>query len=460
MVRADGVGANPVVEVAYAYRGTSTLRRSGGDRLALALATSGGNVPDARLFTGTIHQADLVADGLLSVAAVARSRFHVPAAMLARILLAADPLVTVADARLRFESLSACCGVYARLDLLPDAFDGEVLGRGTTNVDAGAALRAALARVDAGDPLTLEIGTDSVAVRHAEMEVRERHVPLPARWVRALTELGAIQPRLEPRATLDRASAVRFLRAAMTLPTNRPAWIMGTGAGIRIAHHAGPGSTTAHGIGRLRVVERMLRHLRGLTILSGADGTTAWVADLDGARTTIVLSPQAWRGFSGEGRVLDELAPDLLALVPRVRAELRWQARLDLAELAMRLGAGLTDLRSALAMLSTAGIVGYDIAEGAYFHRELPFEVEQVSRRQPRLAGARSLVAAGRVRFEETGDASMVAWVAGTGVEHRVGLTEAGWTCTCPWYARHRRERGPCKHALAAQIVLIGADDA
>jgi hypothetical protein len=442
----------PVVEQAYSYVRPSTLRPGGGGRLELA--TSGGTAPDARLFIGTIRNPDLVADGLLTVATVARSRFHVPAAMLARILLAADPIVTVADERLRFESLSACCGAYARLDLLPGAVDGEVLGRGTTNVDAGPELRAALARADAGSELSLEIGSDSISVRSDGAEVRERRVPLPARWLRGLTELAAIQSELERRATLDRADAVRLLRTAMALPPNRPAWLTGTGTRLRVAHHAAAGAAAAGGIGRLRVLERMLRHLRTLTVYAGRDGITAWQTDLGDSRLTVVLSPEAWRGFSGEGRLLGGLASDRTALVPRVRAELRWQHSVDAGQVAGALDVSTSQVLGALALLSTAGVVGYDLADGAYFHRELPYDLGQVERRQPRLADARRIVAAGRVRIDEAGENTMVAWVQGTGTEHRVQLDDSGWSCTCPWYGRHRADRGPCKHVLAAQIVL------
>jgi len=75
-----------------------------------------------------------------------------------------DPVVTCGGDRLRFESFSGCCGVYARLDVLSDALDGEVIDRGTTNVDAGGPLREALARVGGADPLRLTVGPDELAV--------------------------------------------------------------------------------------------------------------------------------------------------------------------------------------------------------------------------------------------------------------------------------------------------------
>jgi len=59
------------------------------------------------------------------------------------------------------ESFSACCGVYARLDVLEPALDGEVHERGTTNVDVNGPLREALARVGGGDPLHLAVDARS-----------------------------------------------------------------------------------------------------------------------------------------------------------------------------------------------------------------------------------------------------------------------------------------------------------
>jgi hypothetical protein len=453
----ERAAAEAVVEQRYAYRGRSSIATGG----VLALATSGGSAPEARLFVGTIRRPDLVADGLLTIATVARSRFHVPPAMLARILLAADPIVTVADERLRFESLSACCGVYARLDLSPDAVDGRVFGRGTTNVDAGPDLRAALARLDTGSTMGLEVGSDVVRVRTETSDVSERRVPLPVRWVRALAEVAAIQAGLTRVARLDRVAAMRLLRGAFALPPNRPTWLSGGAMALRIGHHAAPGAHRSGGVGRLRPLERMLRHVQGLAVFAGPDGTTGWQTELDGARLTLLLSPEAWRGFSGEGRLLHDLAAVDGSLLARVRADLHWQPRIDLVDMAGRTGATVGELQTALASLAEAGVLGYDLADGAYFHRELPFDLGGVERRQPRLAAARRIVADAGVRVEEEADDRIVAWVSGgAGVEHRVVLADAGWRCSCPWYGRHRGERGPCKHVLAVQIMAVGSGDA
>ena len=70
----------------------------------------------------------------------------------------------------------------------------------------------------------------------------------------------------------------------------------------------------------------------------------------------------------------------------------------------------------------------------------------------PRLKSARKLVADGAVTLRA--DAGQTrGTVHSADVDYEVVLQTNGDTCTCPWYAQHRGERGPCKHVLAVQIV-------
>ena len=391
--------------------------------------------------------------------AVARSRFHTPPAMLTRILLAADPIVTCADERIRFEGFSADCSVYARFDLLGSGVDGQLLGRGTTNIDLGPQMRAALAAVDDASGLHLDIGIDELEVRTGTEHAVERRVPLPPRWIRALTELAAIQSTMTERSSLSKADALRLLRSLGRSASAREAWLVTTGGGARIAHHAAPGSIRIGGPERLRVFDRVARHVRGLRIHVAPDGSTAWRCDLPDGRLTLVLSPDPWRGLSGEGRLLSALAsPPSKAALAAVRAQLRWQATVTAATVSAATGLDLAEAEAALAALAGSGLLGMDLADGGYFHRELPFDLDAADRRQPRLRDARRIVEAGGVRFERGEGAEVVAWVAGSGVDHRVRIGETGATCTCPWFGRHRGERGPCKHVLAVELVTLGLD--
>src|SRR5690606_10950071 len=115
--------------------------------------------------------------------------------------------------RLRFESFSACGGVYARLDLLGGALDGEVFDRGTTNVDVNGPLREALARVGPRDPLHLGVGVDELIVTTLDGAVVEKKVPLPERWLRGFAEVQVIAAGMDLRAELPGMAAVRFLRS-------------------------------------------------------------------------------------------------------------------------------------------------------------------------------------------------------------------------------------------------------
>jgi hypothetical protein len=451
--------AAPNPEQRYRYVSPSALVDDG-DRRRLRLATSGGPAANPRFFRGTLLMPVVAADLLLTLGDVARSRFHVPPAMLTRILQLADPVATCADDRLRFEAFSACCSVYGRVDLLPAGFDGEVLGRGTTNVDFGAGIRAALSGVEERQRLGLAVGADSLEVETDTASAIERRVLLPQRWLRGFLEVQAIQAELDPVAEVDAAGVRAFFRSIPKSPSKRPVWVASAARGLRFVHHdPGAGAVAVAALARLRLFERVARHATALRVFAvPGDGSTGWQVDVPGARLTLVLSPDAWRGFSGEGRGLHALADAApAAAIAAVRATPGWEPRLGVEALARAADRSSAVVSSALAALALSGIVGYDLAERGFFRRELPFDLDRAERLQPRLRAARRLVARDAVRIDEVVGSDLAAWVAGAaGVEYRVRSMDTGWTCTCPWYGRHRGDRGPCKHVLAVQLAATG----
>jgi hypothetical protein len=219
------------------------------------------------------------------------------------------------------------------------------------------------------------------------------------------------------------------------------------------------------GTDRLRLLEGLINGARQLRVWGDhAAGTSAWEVVFQSGRFTLMISPEVWRGFSGEGQMLARLAShDWEAALPHVRAELAWQARVDVDAIVQRSGLTRAQVEGALAILGARGLVGYDMTEGAYFHRELPFNLEAVESLQPRLKDARRLVAEAKVRITQRNGAGddlfAVAMVHGTEVEHIVRLASSGDKCTCPWFSKHQGERGACKHILAARIMLEGDED-
>ena len=169
-----------VAQQSYSYLRPSALVDDGRGR-ALHLETSGGSTPAGlaehpRFFAGFLAEPEQGAKGLLSVAAVARARYYVPMTS-QRLQEILDPVVTSNGDRLRFESFSGCCGVYARLDVLSGGLDGDLMDRGTTNVDVNLPLRDALARVGGGEPLHLAVGADDVTVTTLDDAVVETQGP-------------------------------------------------------------------------------------------------------------------------------------------------------------------------------------------------------------------------------------------------------------------------------------------
>jgi hypothetical protein len=175
-------------------------------------------------------------------------------------------------------------------------------------------------------------------------------------------------------------------------------------------------------------------------------------------RLVLMLSPDAYRGFSGEGGVLNDLAAgtaaedaaDLLCELPA------WEPQVKVAELSRQAGLPAGRVRAALTVLGASGQIGYDLAEETYFRRQLPWSAGDAEAFNPRLGAARALVADGAVRLD--GAQALV----GRGDRVNIVRTDAAGllSCTCAWWARYRGGRGPCRHALAVRMVQDSTTEA
>jgi hypothetical protein len=435
----------------------------------LSLATSGGITeagPAVRpyFFTGFLTEPGAAAQALLATAAIARAQYHVAAST---IRMLRDPVVTSNADRLRFESFSSCCGVHARLDLPPEALEAAPVTSGTTNVDFNPPMRAALAGALAtASQILLKVGDEEVTAVTDQASVTERKVELPARWVKGFGEVSALHARMRLVAELAGPDAQRFISS---LPRTARGFLWAVPAGRTLSLAGSPRPAAAclawpERLGELRPLLRFTKRLRvyappdaGRADFSGAPlpAPSAWELTLGGtgARFTLTLSPEKYRGFSGEGALLGALAvPETAAGdAGLISLLLGWGPVIDLASLAGSANLSAERTVAALAILASSGKVGYDLADAAYFHRELPLGAD-VERVHPRLADARELVATGRVILTEG--------IAMSG-DHRVKFgpgqdAATGDTCTCPWWGKHRGTRGPCKHVLAARIALSG----
>ncbi|MFW2380223.1 MAG: SWIM zinc finger family protein [Acidimicrobiales bacterium] len=405
----------------YRYLYASTARSSNGYS-TVSLATSGGGEPNPWLASGFVVNSQESARALVAVGGVAAERFWTPPNMLASILAAADPVVTTEASAIRFESFSLCGGVYARFDLDSDHFDGKIAHHGTTNIDMGRELKRALSQIGGRDPLKLSIGMESVEATTMNGQVVERKIPLPERWVRGFANVSLALSCMQPVHEISGAGFRKFVQSTRSPTSRSQLWAVRSGATLRLSARPRGAAVRANGIERLSALRMVLPHVTSLVAYgSTGDNTagtdsTAWVAHLQGGRVTIALSPEAARGFSGEGAWLLD------------------QADMD--------GAFAEHVQQA-----SVGRVGFDLDQRAWFRRDLPFDRQHLERGGKRLQQARRLVESKSVSLLAEGRAAVISGQA----EYSVDV--AAQSCTCPWWGKYRGSRGPCKHVLAAILV-------
>jgi len=419
--------------------------------LGLRLATCGARHEHPHFFDGALRQPRMAGDMLLVLSEVVRTHFFLPRPA------NLDPVVTSSESMLRFEGFSGCCGVYARADFPAEAFDRDIQGHGTTNVDFNDPMRAALTRLRDHDRARLSVGAAAVTLSRGEESVVEKKVKLPIRWIKGFSEVQAYQPGLEMRLEVPPAEARRFIRS---LPRGsgpkRVQYVTQTGRALRLSARQARGAIPIAGTRRIRVLEPLMNSARSLRIWCDDAGTSGWEVCFPTGRFFLMISPEVYRGFSGEGQVLENLAQGKWQeALPYVDGQLGWQTEIDAADISGRVGLPVEEVEAALAVLGTRGLAGYDVSTGRYFHRKLPFDLSQIEALQPRLKGARKLLDDKRVAIrKELPDAEYDMEVGGTDVMHHVRLRSDGDRCSCPWFSKHQGQRGPCKHILAARMFI------
>src|SRR5207247_6565756 len=206
-----------------------------------------------------------------------------------------------------FESFSACAGVYTRLDLEPELLDGAATTWGTTNVDFNPPMRAALAGIRAADVMLMNVGHEEVAVTTLEGTAVEKKVPLPDRWLKGFAEVQVAASRMVIRHELTAIEARRFLQSLPRGKSRGLAWATPAGNALRLSSRADDASVCLAGPERLRLLEKLIPFAKALRIYGplpegcarGAEPSASELL-LDGARVVFAVSPEPYRGFSGE----------------------------------------------------------------------------------------------------------------------------------------------------------------
>lgn len=256
----------------YRYAEPSSVDVGSGAAPHLRLATSSpGEVAHPHFFEGRLHQPQLAAQLLSAVHLLVGSRFFTPANSVAKAVALADPVVTAGSGMLRLEGFSACCSTYIRVDLEPAAYAGDIVGKGTTNIDFNAPMRAALAQVRDADGLALSVGSAAFTLHSGGAQVVEKKVELPLRWLRSMVAVQTYQSAMRKVFEVDAIPALRFVRGLPRASTSKtPLWVVAGPQGLRTTAQNDGSGVRFTDSSRLRVLENLLPKAEAATPLVSA----------------------------------------------------------------------------------------------------------------------------------------------------------------------------------------------
>jgi len=419
-----------------------------------------------------------------------------------------DPVITVHPDRIFFEAFSQDQSAYVALVLDPAIFEslGDVV-TGTTNIDFTAWLWGALGEMRTSRSTTFRIGAEGLEVRTSGAGGRfERKVELPDTWVRGFLQVQAAMGMPGTRLTvkpIDLLAAVRFLRYSKARVSPRAIrYEFPPGEDARLVlepwehvvslegaehNYTERKTTRVWGRRRLRLIEGLLPFAESVDIyLKGRALPSFYAVKLPGMTFLLGLTGWSGSGFTSTGGfdlLADAAAANDDMLEPAIGL-LRQRYHVSIDELAAALGLDRAAASRVLVRLCRQGRVMFDVETRRYRHRELfemPADESTYFPPDRRQELASLLLSEGRVRVascvvEETkkvrsfrdpnsGEAKQkvvreityrdwrIVGAAGDREPVEIVVNDTGriifGRCSCPHFAEHLMNQGPCEHMLA-----------
>lgn len=440
-----------MTDLQYNYNGVSTYTKAKGiNNLVLAHQTEieeVNNIPC--FFWGSLTEPYITAKCWMTIAKVVRSSFGpIPPSL-------RDPIVSAGTERMRFEGFSSCNGVYVRLDMKPEAIDGEFLANGTTNVDFNDPMLNALNAIQKNEKVTLAVGQQDVQVVTAKTKVVEKKVTLPMRWIKGLTSVQLYLADMELRFELNKIQTIQLFQTLPKGNVKGEFYITKRAGKFMFSTLATADSARIGGIHRLRLLEGILAIVDKIFIYESSDRETcAVVCEFGKMQLLMAFSPDAYRGFSGEGKALETMTEDLpIEWVYGLNSLLKSNETFDPTLLSIENDIDFGTMENLTSNLSSMGLLGYDLSERNHFYRRLPFKTERILSLNPRLKNAKKLIDNEDIQIISKSANYVEANVKGTGVVHKVIIDGEKQHCTCDWFTAYKGKRGICKHILAVKII-------
>lgn len=441
-----------MTDLEYNYKGVSTYSKTKGiNNLVLAHQTEieeVNNIPC--FFWGSLTDPYVTAKCWSTIAKVVRSSFGpIPPSL-------RDPIVSAGSERLRFEGFSSCNGVYVRLDMKPEAIDGEFIANGTTNVDFNDPMLNALNAIQKNEKVTLAVGQQDVQVITSKAKVVEKKVTLPMRWIKGLTSVQLYLAEMDLKFELNKIQTIQLFQSLPKGNVKGDFFITKRAGKFTFSTLATPESVRIGGVQRLRLLEGILAIVEKIFIYESDDKQTcAIVCEFGKMQLLMAFSPDSYRGFSGEGNVLETMTENLpIEWVYGLNSLLKSNEMFDPTMLSIENDIDFGTMDNLTSNLSSMGLLGYDLSEKAHFYRRLPFKTERILSLNPRLKNAKKLIDNEEVEITERRADYIEAKVKGSGVVHKVIIDNNSQKCTCDWFTAYQGKRGICKHILAVKMII------
>lgn len=438
-------------DLQYKYQGVSTISKAKGiNNLVMAHQTEieeVNNIPC--FFWGSLTEPYITAKCWSTIAKVVRSSFGpIPPSL-------RDPIVSAGAERMRFEGFSSCNGVYVRLDMKPEAIDGEFIASGTTNIDFNEPMLNALNAIQKNEKVTLAVGQHDVQVITTKAKVVEKKVTLPPRWIKGLTSVQLYLADMDKKFELNKIQTIQLFQSLPKGNVKGEFYITKRAGKFMFSTLETPDSVRIGGIHRLRLLEGVLPIVDKINLYESSDKETcAVVCEFGKMQLLMAFSPDAYRGFSGEGKALENMTENLpIEWVYGLNSLLKSNESFDPTMLSIENDIDFGTMENLTASLSSMGLLGYDIEERNHFYRRLPFKTERILSLNPRLKNAKKLIDNEDIQIITKRYNYIEANVKGTGVTHKVILDGENQHCTCDWFTTYQGKRGICKHILGVKMI-------
>lgn len=439
----------------YNYSGASSLLKKGAlEELFFAQYSEIHKNTDVPcFFWGNVGQPFILARCLITLSNIVRSSFSLSPFQMT---LLKAPIVTAGNERLRFEGFSHCAGVYARIDVMPDGLDGEFLENGTTNIDFNQPMINALGSIRPNEKIMLSIGEKEVGLYKEEEKIIERKVPLPVKWIKGLGTVQVYLSESEKRHTFNKIQTQQLFRAMPKGVIKTDYYLIVRGNKPIFSPVKSVDSVCIGGLHRLRLLEPLLPYIDSMQVFPHINmHSTTWQLYMGNIRFSFSLSREFWRGFSGEGAILDNLISEVSDdWIDALDKYAYVNQSFNPSKLVLEENVSFENTENITGRLAVMGLLGYDLDDREFFYRRLPFKLSRIMGLNPRIKNAEKLIEDGKVEILNNSKERTEARVEGSGVHHTIIIEEERERCTCEWFSKYQGERGPCKHVLAVKKLV------